>query len=189
MQQKQESCTIEEALGWILGILNEQQIPYQIVGGTAAHIYGGSRPIADIDMYIPKERAAALASRLESFISKPLKHYLEDVWDIEYFQIIYKGQKLEFGVSPGTKIFDREATCWVEQVINFEDSVSRVFCGIEVNLMPIADLIGYKSLLDRDVDRIDVSELGKLIKNQRLSDSRRRREPRLLNARIFTKRP
>lgn len=159
----EQTCTIEEALLWILRILNEQQIPYQMVGGTAAHIYGGTRPIADIDMYIPKHKAVELALILENFVSKPLKHYVEDVWDIEYFQIKYKGQKIEFGLSPGTKIFDKRNNLWVEQTINFEYSVSKIYHGIKVQLMPISELVGYKRLLDREVDRIDISELNKLI--------------------------
>ena len=160
MQQDNETCAIEEALSWILGILDEQRVAYQLVGGTAAHIYGGTRPIVDIDMYIPKDKAAALALRLKEFISKPLKRYVEDLWDIEYFQIKYKNQKIEFGLSPGAKIFDRKSKRWIEQTIHFEESVSKVYRGIHVQLMPIADLIAYKTILDRDVDRIDVSELS-----------------------------
>lgn len=165
MQGEDKACTIEEALAWILAILGEQEIPYQLVGGTAIHVYGGTRPILDIDMYIPKANAADLASRVKDLVSKPLKHYVEDVWDIEYFQIIYKGQKIEFGTSPGAKIFDKNSGNWIEQTIDFDRSVSKDFGGLQLQLMPIHDLIKYKTILDRDVDRVDVMEMLKLINN------------------------
>ena len=132
---------------------------------TAAHVYGGTRPILDIDMYIPKARAAELASTVKDLVTKPLKHYVEDVWDIEYFQIIYKGRKIEFGVSPGAKIFDKNSGNWIQQTIDFDRSVTKNFRGLQLQLMPINGLIEYKTLLDREVDRVDVMEMRKLINN------------------------
>lgn len=163
MQNTHETCTVDEALLWIVSILTVQQIPYQIVGGTAVHLYGGTRSIVDIDMYIPKTRGAELASILKDLISKPLQHYVEDVWDIEYFQIKYKGQKIEFGLSPGAKIYDKKSEKWIEQIIDFERSSSKLFHGLELPLMPIVELLKYKTILDREVDRIDVLDMQRVI--------------------------
>lgn len=49
---------------WIKDILENENIPYQIVGDFAAH---GSRPIADI----PEEFAALLLPSIQAYISKP----------------------------------------------------------------------------------------------------------------------
>ncbi|WP_319018089.1 hypothetical protein [Gallaecimonas mangrovi] len=48
---------VTQALNWLTALLARQQLPYQIVGGLAAHLYGGSRPVADIDLYIPAAKA------------------------------------------------------------------------------------------------------------------------------------
>ena len=41
-----------EGLRWIVEILNRNHIPYQLVGGLAAKIYGSARDINDIDIDI-----------------------------------------------------------------------------------------------------------------------------------------
>ena len=56
-----------------------------------------------------------------SFIRKPLRRYQEELWDIEYFQIIYNGQKIEFGCEPGAKIFDRKNNLWVDLNTDFNN--------------------------------------------------------------------
>ncbi len=151
-------------LVWIVDILKSKNIPYQIVGGLAARLHGVNRQLADIDFDIPIEFAKDLASFLSPYISKPLKRYTEELWDIEYFQIIYKGQKIEFGCAPGTKIFNRRAGIWVELFTDFNKSVEVLFEGKKLLVIPISDLINYKSILEREVDKIDVTELKRIYK-------------------------
>ncbi len=43
---------VKVALNWLKGLLESENIEYQIVGGLAATIHGGSREVADIDLYI-----------------------------------------------------------------------------------------------------------------------------------------
>ena len=61
--------------------------PFQIVGGLAATIHGGSRPVADIDLYIPKEFAESVLPSVGNYISKPLCHYVEHGWDLDYLRL------------------------------------------------------------------------------------------------------
>jgi hypothetical protein len=65
------------------------------VGGLAATIYGGSREVADIDLYIRNSDADKVLSHVSKYISKPLTHYVEYGWDLEYFQLVYQNQKLK----------------------------------------------------------------------------------------------
>jgi len=151
---------VTNALTWLKRTLEKQGIPFQIVGGLAATIHGGSRSVADIDLYIPKVFAESLLPGVIGYISKPLAHYVEYGWDLEYFQLIYKGQKIEIGLSPGTKIRDVNTGEWVELVTDYSQSVVASYKGVEVPVMPISELIAYKSLLGREVDLFDITELA-----------------------------
>lgn len=150
---------VVHALLWIKNILEEQSIPYQIVGGLASNIHGGSRPVADIDLYIPSECIKRILPKVQNYISKPLVDCVEGSWDLEYFQLIYQEQKIEIGLSPGTKILNKNSCQWVELIINYNQSVIGNYVGVKVPVIPVQELIAYKSLLGREVDHIDIEEL------------------------------
>lgn len=114
---------VKNALLWLKDILDSQKVQYQIVGGLAATIHGGSREVADIDLYIRKADVDKILPQVSNYISKPLTHYVESSWDLEYFQLIYKGQKIEIGLSPGTRIRETGKGNWVELKTDFSQSV------------------------------------------------------------------
>ena len=151
--------SVYRAMSWLKAILDGQGVRYQIVGGFAAHLHGGSRPIADIDLYIKKEDVNALLPFFQPFVSKPLKHYREEGWDLEYLQLIYENQKIEIGLSPGTKIFNTSSQQWVSLDVDLAESVQRDFHGLALPVININSLIEYKRVLNREVDRIDIREL------------------------------
>ena len=151
--------SVYRAMSWLKAILDGQGVRYQIVGGFAAHLHGGSRPIADIDLYIKKEDVNALLPFFQPFVSKPLKHYREEGWDLEYLQLIYENQKIEIGLSPGTKIFNTSSQKWVSLDVDLAEPVQRDFHGLALPVININSLIEYKRVLNREVDRIDIREL------------------------------
>jgi len=156
MEEINSEEIVEQALIWILSILAEVNISYQIAGGLAARAYGANRPIADIDIYIPYSAGKILSNKLQEYITKPLLHHQENEWDLEYFQVKYQNQKIEFALSPGTKIFDKRSNSWVPQTIDFSKPTTTAFRGVQFLAMPKAELINYKSILNREVDRIDI---------------------------------
>lgn len=158
------STRVKVALEWLKGILDSQQVQYQIVGGLAATIHGGSRDVADIDLYIHSSDADKILSQVAPYVSKPLTHYVEGNWDLEYFQLIYQAQKIEIGLSPGTKIKSSEDGLWHTLETDFSKSVIGHYQSIEVPVIPIDELVRYKRLLGRVVDLIDVQELMKIRK-------------------------
>jgi len=153
---------VSNALRWIKGVLESQGVDYQVVGGLAANMHGGTRPVADIDMYIARSGADKLMPSAQPFVSKPLVHCIEGAWNLEYCQLIYQEQKIEIGLSPGTTLFDKQRGEWVELVTDYAASVQRSYGGVEVPVIPVADLLAYKALLNREVDRIDIAELRRL---------------------------
>lgn len=156
------SNRVKVALEWLNNLLESRQVQYQIVGGLAATIHGGSREVADIDLYINKSDASKVLSQVTPYISKPLMHYAEGSWDLEYFQLIYQSQKIEIGLFPGTKIRSSENDVWYELKTDFSASVTKSYLGMEVPVIPIYDLISYKRILGREVDLIDVQELSRV---------------------------
>ncbi|SBT19335.1 hypothetical protein MGA5115_03497 [Marinomonas gallaica] len=153
------STEVEAALLWLKALLESRDIEYQVVGGFAATIHGGSREVADIDLYIARSDIEVLLPSLEPYISKPLAHYIEGSWDLEYLQLIYQTQKIEIGLSPGTKIQSAYDNTWHELPIDYSTSVIKRYHGIDVPVMSIAQLIHYKRILGRDVDLFDVKAL------------------------------
>ncbi|AJR05207.1 MazG-related protein [Photobacterium gaetbulicola] len=150
---------VKNALVWLKEMLDSQQVQFQIVGGLAATIHGGSREVADIDLYIRRVDADKILPLVRAYISKPLAHYVEGGWDLQYFQLSYQGQKIEIGMSPGTKIKAAGSGNWIELKTDFSQSVVGSYLGVEVPTIPVVELIRYKRVLGREVDLIDINEL------------------------------
>lgn len=58
---------IERALAWITQTLRRHEVSYQVVGGLAARAYGAHRPLLDIDIYVPFDRAASLLEEVRPY--------------------------------------------------------------------------------------------------------------------------
>ncbi|EGQ7810961.1 MazG-related protein [Vibrio parahaemolyticus] len=153
------SDKVKVALKWLKDLLEAEGVDYQIVGGLAATIHGGSREIADIDLYIRNSDANKVLARVSKFISKPLTHYTEYGWDLEYFQLVYQNQKIEIGLSQNMKIQSALDGSWHELKIYFSESVVKLYQGIELPVIPVHRLVEYKRILGREVDLIDIQEL------------------------------
>ena len=52
----------KEAFEWIISILRNHKIPFEIIGGFAARLYGSRRMLADIDIDIPKKKIKRILS-------------------------------------------------------------------------------------------------------------------------------
>ena len=148
-----------EALKWISSILEEKQTPYMICGGLAAIAYGSSRPLNDIDIFVPDQYFQSVVDSGVEYVSKPAKRYKGYGWDLEYVQFIYKGTKIEVGNTKEAKMQSAATGEWVALHVDFSCPVNRVVLGCKVALMPEADLIGYKEVLGRQVDIEDIEAM------------------------------
>ena len=101
----------EDALKWILSILDKNKIPYQITGGLAAKIYGSKRKLIDIDIAIPKKYFQKLFSLTKEYVEYGPKEIKGKLWQAYYMKLKYKGQIIEID-SFGTKIFDKKEKKW-----------------------------------------------------------------------------
>ena len=88
------------------------------------------------------------------------KTVVEGAWSLTYLKANYHGQKIEIGDTADLKIQSCMNGEWVEQVIDFEASIVKSILDLEIEVMPVDQLIAYKRLLGRDVDQQDIQELA-----------------------------
>lgn len=148
-----------EALKWITNLLTEKRIPFVVCGGLAAIGYGSTRPLNDIDLFVPGEKFQEVVRAAEKYISKPPKHYTEEGWDLEYVQFIYHGTKVEVGNDDGVKVYSSKLKKSFPLQISFTDINYVEVLGIIIPLMQANDLITYKRVLNRPVDQEDIKAI------------------------------
>ncbi len=147
------------ALRWFVDLLEGAGIPFQVVGGLAARIHGGRRPVDDIDPYAPEASLETLLRLAGDRLVRPPEHHRDECWDLRFLALEYDGQRVEIGIAEGARLFERSAGCWVEAGIDFGASERSLIHGIPVPVMPRSRLIDYKRRLGRDVDREDLRDL------------------------------
>lgn len=144
------------AAKWVVGLLKEKDIPFQICGGLAAKGYGAERELNDIDLFVPGEHFSSVVQAGQAYISKPATHYCEEGWDLTYVQFKYEGIKIEVGNADGAQIFDAANEAWVPLNIEFDRYTTVNLLGLELPLMLKKELIRYKAVLSRPVDIDDI---------------------------------
>jgi hypothetical protein len=149
------------ALEWIVRAAGRHGLPYQVVGGLAALAHGGSRPLHDIDLYMPfgDPRWPDFLTEVKPHVVWGPESVVEGSWYLTYLKIDRHGQRIEIGDPAGLRIRDAATGEWIDQVIDFGSSVSRTALGCDIDVMPVDQLVAYKRILGRDVDRQDVREL------------------------------
>jgi predicted nucleotidyltransferase len=79
------------ALKWITDMLNHLDIPYQIVGGLAAMCYGSTRPLHDIDFYVPGKDISKLEEELAEYIKFGPEQHQDENWNLVFMKLSYNG--------------------------------------------------------------------------------------------------
>lgn len=152
-------ATPEQALRWIVDILDKHRVPFQIVGGLAAKAYGATRPLHDIDMYIPMRCFPDVFPDVADYVIWGPEHQKDEHWDLVYVKIEHDGQRIEMGDADNTRIYDVKTGNWIKQEIDFARSEMIEVYGVVVPVMPKQELIEYKTILSREVDDLDLSQI------------------------------
>lgn len=130
-----------------------------MVGGLAARCYGASRPLNDIDLYVPGSSWNQLQFELRDHIILGPIHHVDRHWNIIFMKVNYLGQQVELGDADHTWYFDHRSQRWVREQIRFSESVPIEYDGITLPVMPRTQLIAYKRRLGREVDRMDIRQI------------------------------
>jgi len=160
MQTTNDPQKIGQALRWIASLLNRHHVPYQIMGGLAAKAYGAQRPLVDIDLYAPLDQAQTALEEMKPYIIREPLPYLSPSWDVTYMALDYSGMLIEIGdSSTNPRIYNHPHQRWEPLLFDYTRSTLMNLYGVEVTVMPKDELIRYKAMLDREVDRLDIQQI------------------------------
>ncbi len=152
---------IGQALEWLISLLKRHGVSYQIVGGLAARAYGAQRPLVDIDLYVPMEQLQGAMPQLSPYLIRNPRPTQSAFWRLTYLALDYRGVPIQIADSSADPHFyNRKDQRWEPQIIDYAASCRATLYGVEVNVMPRDELLRYKALLDREVDRADIQALA-----------------------------
>lgn len=145
---------------WIVGVLNDNGVPYQIEGGLAANCYGSTRNLQGIDIFIPSDGFLKIASEVDKYSEFGPDYHEGENWVLTYQILNYCGQQIELCDAGDARYLDSETGQWIERDIDFSKAHDMRAAGVPVKVIPKRDLIEYKSRLARDVDLADIKEIS-----------------------------
>ncbi|OGH73741.1 MAG: hypothetical protein A3C90_01675 [Candidatus Magasanikbacteria bacterium RIFCSPHIGHO2_02_FULL_51_14] len=148
----------EKAFHWIVEILRKCDVPFQVTGGLAARVYGSERPLADIDIDIPEERFEDILPDVQEHITFGPDRFTDENWDLRLLRLNYEGQQIDI-CGDNMKIRSARTEKWEDCRTNFLASENHDVYGTLVPVITKEDLIDYKRVLDRPVDREDVAAI------------------------------
>ena len=157
-----------EALKWIVGLLDKHSIPYRIGGGFAAHVYGSTRPINDIDISLSGKYFDTLVPEVKEFITEGPKHYTNEKWDCDTLSLSYHGQDIDMTDIDTLRMSNKEKTEWFFMKDRYRKYPTRPINvdGIMISLIDPRDLAAYKKELDGEHQIFDIEAVEKYIQAQ-----------------------
>ena len=149
------------ALKWISTILKNHNIPFQVTGGLAAHVYGATRPINDIDIDIPEDRFHEIIEDVRPYVTEEPTRIVSSVWDVYVMTLNYHDQEIDIGGAYTTRIKDEKTGIWHDAKANLATADIKNIFEIEVPVVNKHDLIEYKSWLamPNDHQEQDIKEI------------------------------
>lgn len=149
------------ALRWVVDMLQRHDVVFQAAGGLAARAYGATRPLIDLDFYLPlRDVWPFLLPEVAGYVTWGPERHSGAHWDITFVKLTYAGQPIEFGDSSDAFYFDPEARKWLRQRVNYGASEWHEVLGVRIPVMPLSELVAYKRCLDRPVDQQDLLEIA-----------------------------
>lgn len=148
----------EEALKWIVGILEKHKIQFQITGGLIARVYGSDRPLADVDIDIPEDRIKEIVADVKDYVIWGPGRFTDDNWDLILVTLKYKEQEIDI-CGDNVRIHDHSNGEWKSSTTDFSKVEMKELYGINVPVIRKEDLITYKKILGRKVDLEDIKAI------------------------------
>ena len=153
--------TYRQALKWIIGVLKDNKIKFNILGGLAAYSYGSKRMLIDIDLSMSYKDMNRLTKITEKYVVENPRSGTSStsLWKGYYMELNYKGIAIEIGEAGKTFFFNSKSKKWEKFPDGLNQSVNKKLFGLSLPVMPKKNLISYKSKLNREVDILDLKNL------------------------------
>ncbi|HEV2614668.1 MAG TPA: hypothetical protein VGV92_08180 [Gammaproteobacteria bacterium] len=150
---------IKKSLIWITDLLKSLDIPFQIAGGLAAHAYGATRELWDIDLDIPEDKFELIKSHTQKYIIYGPEIYADNHWHLLLMTLNHHDQLIDLGGAYNTKIFNPETKLWHELITDFSTIIEQEILGLTLPVISRAELVAYKKILSRPVDLEDIAQI------------------------------
>lgn len=155
----------KKAFLWIVNILQENNIPFQITGWLAAKIYGSNRELYDIDIEIPDEYFPILTPFIKMHLTYGPTRYIDKSFDLLLMSLNFLSQDIDISWTSSDKYFNNITQDWEFSNTNFKDSQLLECYWIVVPVIKLQDLIDYKSKIWRTTDLEDIKNIMKNTEN------------------------
>lgn len=153
----------EAAFRWICKLLAERQIPFVVGGGFAVRLFGGTRPVYDIDLDIPEERFSELLPAVQPYVVSGPSRFKDKLFDVFLLTLDYQGQAIDITGAESIRVYDTIAQVWRDDPTDFEAVEVREAYGLTVKVQRLDLLVRYKRWIARATDLQDVDELERAI--------------------------
>ena len=145
------------ALDWIVNILRKEEISFQATGGLAAKVYGSRRTLFDIDLELDNSNIKKLVPFLKRHIIYGPEKYLDDSFNIFLMTLKYRKELIDLCGSKNQRIYDLKSKKWIKLNVDLTKSEKHRVFNLEIPVVPLEDLIFYKSKIRRKTDLEDIS--------------------------------
>jgi len=149
----------EEAYKWIVGLLHQENIPFQISGGFAARLYGSDRPLYDIDIEIHDEDFAKLLPFVKEKIIYGPDRYKDETFELLLMTLKYDGQEIDICGCDSDLLFNQETKEWESCGTDIAKAVEKEVYGVKVPIVAWQNLVAYKKKIRRPTDLEDVMNI------------------------------
>jgi len=149
-----------KTFAWIVGLLRKNRIPFRISGGLAARVYGSARPLRDIDIEINEGQFGKILPHVKKHVIFGPKRYVDKSFDLLLLTLRRGGQEIDVFGCESQRLFCKKKKAWVKSPASVSCAVRKKILGLVVPVIPKTDLIGYKSIIWREVDQLDLKALG-----------------------------
>ena len=153
----------EAAFRWIWQLLAERKIPFVVGGGFAVRLFGGTRPVYDIDLEIPEERFRELLPAVQPYVVSGPSRFKDELFDVFLLTLDYQGQLIDITAAESIRVYDTNAQVWRDDPTDFEAVEMREAYGLTVKVQRPDLLVRYKRWIARATDLQDVDELERAI--------------------------
>ncbi len=151
-----------KTLKWIVNVLKRKRIQFNILGGLAAYAHGSKRMLVDIDLSMKNEDFQKLLPEVKEYVVEPPHVSKSENWECYYMELEKDGITIEIGGDKGCKFLDSKTGQWQTLGDELSKSTIKKIFGLELPIISKKELVEYKRKLMRDVDKIDLKNLGKV---------------------------